>query len=136
MNLKRETIIAILGLSGIVGFCLSIYQHRSPVPQHYTIQTRQTVHYPAFFVKQLKDGPDAGRKIFNEFCAACHSKEPVIDVNAPRIGDKKAWDSRRKMGMDRLLQITIKGIGAMPARGGCFECNDAALKQAVQYLLK
>jgi len=38
--------------------------------------------------------------------------------------------------MDTLLKMTIQGVGAMPARGGCFECSDGQLKEAIIYMLK
>ncbi len=123
------TIILLLILSGISGLMFSLYKHSSQddlVP----------VHSPTSFVKQLQGDKDAGRKIFNEFCTYCHSAKPMIDVNAPRINDKKRWDMYRKLGMKTLLHLTIQGNGAMPARGGCFECSDEQLQEAVLYIMK
>jgi len=136
MKKQRERILILVALllSGLLGFAFSWYQHFDLFPSS-DVQTMQTFHSPAIFVKQLEGDPDAGRKIFKEFCAACHDKEPVIDVNAPAIGDKKAWAPRRKLGKEILLKITIDGLGAMPARGGCFECSDEQLGKAVQYIL-
>ena len=133
--IKKILIIAILLLSGLLGFFLSLYLHQSPQKKSTDIQLIETFHYPALFVKQLSGDPNAGRKIFKEFCSACHSKQPSIDIHAPRIGDKKAWDIRRKMGMDLLLKMTINGVGAMPARGGCFECSDQQLRETIRYIL-
>ncbi len=99
------------------------------------VQAIETFHSPAIFVNQLKGDPRAGEKIFREFCATCHAKTPLIDVHAPRINDKKAWDARRRMGMAALLAITANGVAAMPARGGCFECSDAQLRATIQYIL-
>ena len=96
----------------------------------------QTFHYPTTFVKQITGDPNAGEKIFKEFCSACHSPNPQIDINAPHIGDKNIWHAYSKLGIDKLLDITIKGKGAMPARGGCFECNDEQLRQSINYILK
>lgn len=93
-------------------------------------------HSPFSFVKQLKGDPDAGRKIFKEFCAACHDANPRIDINAPRVGDHKTWQGLRQLGMESLLSMTIKGAKAMPARGGCFECSDEQLREAIEYMLK
>lgn len=123
-------IVLLLGLSGASGFLLSLYVH------HDHPQTIKISHSPTSFVKQIKGDKDAGRKIFNEFCASCHSSEPVIGVNAPRINDKKRWEAYGKLGMSALLKLTIQGRGAMPARGGCFECSDEQLKEAVVYMLK
>jgi cytochrome c5 len=87
-------------------------------------------------VKQLIGDPLAGKKIFREFCASCHDDHPRIDVPAPRLHDQKTWQLRQKMGENSLLQITINGMGAMPARGGCFECSDAQLRETIRYILQ
>ena len=134
--------ILMLFLSGLLGFCLSFFFHKSS-PQNTLIlmpppdvQITQTTHTPYTFVNQIRGDPDAGRKIFKEFCISCHAQEPIIDIQAPRIGDKKAWEARRRMGMKALLKITISGVGAMPARGGCFECSDDQLQKAIEYILQ
>lgn len=96
----------------------------------------RTYHYPALFVKQIANDKNAGEKIFKHFCIACHGNPPMIDMNAPRIGDKKAWGNYQRMGITTLMQMTITGTGAMPARGGCFECSDTELREAVKYILE
>jgi cytochrome c5 len=135
--MKKTYIIVLLIVSGILGFVASYYSHRyiNPTSSAPDVPVIQTFHYPATFVNQLKHDPDAGRKIFKEFCATCHDKKPLIDIRAPRIGDKAAWKVRRKMGMPALLNITIIGVGAMPSRGGCFECSDQQLRETIQYIL-
>lgn len=135
---EKLIILITLLISGVIGFIFSLYQHHnmdSISPQSADTQLIQTFHYPALFVKQLAGDPLAGKKIFKEFCAACHSKTPLIDISAPRIGDKEAWNTRRLWGMTALLNITVNGKGAMPARGGCFECSDDQLKEAIKYML-
>lgn len=128
-------IIFIFLLSGFLGLLFSLYMHRSAgTSQLSDVQITQTVHYPSRFVDQIKNDPQAGKKIFKEFCASCHASNPNIDVNAPRIGDKKAWKELRKKSEKQLLDLTISGKGAMPARGGCFECSDEQLKQAIRYM--
>lgn len=128
--MKKILIIVILMISGLSGFLLSLYLH-----QNKEIHTIETYHYPATFVKQLNGDPEAGKKIFLEFCAACHSENPSVDVNAPRINDKEKWKAYRALKMPALLKLTIEGNGAMPARGGCFECSDAQLEMAIKYML-
>src|SRR3990167_10190399 len=105
---KKIFIILLLLLSGLCGFLLSVYQHR--ITSSKEIQTIQVAHYPATFVKQLAGDPEAGKKIFTEFCAACHAPVPFIDVNAPRINDKKAWKIRGQTGMKTLMKITTTGV--------------------------
>jgi cytochrome c5 len=132
--MKKIFIILIFLLSGLIGFLTSLYFHRDIEEQQSDTQLIQTFHYPALFVKQLAGDPHAGEKIFKEFCVSCHGKQPLIDVHAPKLGDKAAWSVRRKMGMPALLNITITGVGAMPARGGCFECSDEQLRETIQYI--
>lgn len=134
--MKKPFIIFILALSGMCGFTLSLYFHARSQTDSNDIPVIQTFHTPAIFVKQLEGDPRAGEKIFKEFCASCHANEPIIDIKAPRIGDKKAWQSREKQGMETLLKITANGAGAMPARGGCFECSDDQLRAAIHYILR
>ena len=131
---QKIIIIFLLLLSGVLGFSVSLYRHADK-REDAEIQQIETFHYPATFVKQLVGDPLAGRKIFQQFCASCHGNPPIIDIKAPRIGDKKAWRIRRQMGMSTLMKITTMGVGAMPARGGCFECSDLQLQEAIQYML-
>jgi len=134
---KHLFVFFVLLLSGILGFMFSLYLHGGAFSRRVSssVQTIQTFHYPALFVGQLKGDPLAGKKIFQEFCVACHAKEPRIDVHAPRIGVSSDWKFRRSRGMPILLKTTINGVGAMPARGGCFECSDDQLRQTIQYII-
>lgn len=140
-NLRVILIISVFMLSGLFGFFISLYQHpqaEPPRPVGVTgdVQVIETYHYPSTFVKQLKGDPLAGQKIFKQFCTSCHGNPPTIDINAPRMGDKKAWKIRQQMGMPALMKITTTGIGAMPARGGCFECSDEQLQETIRYILR
>lgn len=128
---KNLMIIFILACSGVSGFLVSLWTHRNV----FIPQTIPTFHYPERLALELAHDPEAGKKIFTEFCATCHAKKPMIDIRAPRIGDKKIWRALKKNGIPSLLNITIQGINAMPARGGCFECSDDELKAAIQYIL-
>lgn len=141
MDKKQKILIALLLLSsGMLGFIFSFYQHQQAklvaVVQPMVPPVLETFHSPALFVKQLEHDPAAGEKIFKEFCAVCHANPPAIHIQAPRIGDKKAWALRRQRGMQALMQVTLMGVGAMPARGGCFECSDDQLRASIQYILK
>lgn len=134
INGKQTLIIFILLLSGVLGFGLSWYHYQSVVPEP-AIPVMQTVHNPMSFLASLQGDPQAGKKIFKLYCATCHNPQPLIDVHAPLISDKKAWSIRRQLGLDALLKITQHGVGAMPARGGCFECSDEQLRMTIQYML-
>lgn len=125
----------LLGAAGLSGLTLSLFRHRAtPIPLAYIEPTR-TAHYPLTFVAQLKNDPHAGKKIFKEYCALCHAENPQIALGAPRIGNKKEWARYHRMEWKNLFDLATQGVGAMPARGGCFECSDAQLKKAIQYLM-
>ena len=135
--MKNKLIIYIFILSGILGLITSVLFHQDSSSHKNSSDTQmiETFHYPALFVSQLKGDKNAGEKIFKEFCSTCHAKTPRIDIHAPRIGDTKAWAALKKAGMSTLLNITISGAGAMPARGGCFECSDQQLRETIDYML-
>lgn len=92
-------------------------------------------HHPEQFIQSIQNDPEAGKKIYQQFCSTCHAQKPSINLGAPRIGVMADWQDRMKKGLDGLLNVTTVGINQMPPRGGCFECSDAELKQAIVYML-
>jgi cytochrome c5 len=74
---------------------------------------------------------DAGKKLYEAACQACHTTGAA---GAPKLGDKAAWAPRLKKGMDVLHANALKGIGAMPPKGGA-TASDAEVKAAVEYLV-
>ncbi len=92
-------------------------------------------HHPEEFIKSIQNDPQAGKKIYQQFCSTCHDKNPSIDLGAPLIGVQHDWEPRMKKGIDGLLAVTTVGLNQMPPRGGCFECSDAQLKAAIIYML-
>lgn len=130
--LKKILILLLFILAGALGFYAAL--RNTPPPSDSAVDMR-TYHYPASFVSQLKNDPQAGEKIYREYCAACHAPSPMVDINAPSKGDKAVWHAlKQNLGEEGLWQYTLMGHNAMPARGGCFECSDAQLRQALQYL--
>jgi cytochrome c5 len=76
------------------------------------------------------EGP--GVAIYQKACFACHATGAA---NAPKLGDKAAWEPRAAQGMDTLLHTAINGKGAMPPRGTCAACSDEDLRAAILYML-
>jgi cytochrome c5 len=77
-----------------------------------------------------KVSADAGKKLYETACMACHATGAA---GAPKVGDKAAWEPRLKKGADVLHANAIKGIGAMPPKGGA-SASDAEIKAAVDYM--
>ena len=72
-----------------------------------------------------------GEALYKQACSVCH----VAGVaGAPKFGDKAAWAPRVATGLDALTASAIKGIGAMPPKGGS-AASDADIKAAVEYML-
>ncbi|MEM7258440.1 MAG: c-type cytochrome [Pseudomonadota bacterium] len=81
-------------------------------------------------VVAVADIPANVKSVADTLCASCHISGVA---NAPKLGDKAAWDERLAMGMDKLLASAIAGKGAMPARGGS-TLSDAELRLAIEYM--
>jgi cytochrome c5 len=80
------------------------------------------------------DGPKVyltGEQVYAQVCKACHDTGAA---NAPKFGDKAAWAPHIKEGFDDLLKNAIKGIKAMPPRGGNPDLSDYEVARAVVYI--
>lgn len=73
-----------------------------------------------------------GQQIYRQACAFCHDKGVA---GAPKTGDAAAWNPRRAQGMEALYTASLRGKGAMPAKGGNPSLADADVKAAVDYLV-
>lgn len=93
-------------------------------------------HRPQEFLNSIAGSENEGQQIVQHYCAVCHAEKPLIQLGAPRIGVKSDWEIRLKQGMQKIFKNTSQGLNAMPARGGCFECSDEQLKQAIEAMLK
>jgi cytochrome c5 len=99
-----------------------------------TIAIATTTHNAEAIVKDaLQD--TSGREVVNHFCVACHAEKPFVSVGAPRMHHEEEWVERKKQGMETLERHVADGFNAMPPRGGCFECSDIQLRQAITYMM-
>jgi cytochrome c5 len=69
--------------------------------------------------------------LYTQTCVVCHGTGVA---GAPKLGDKAAWGPRLAAGVDGITAIAIKGMGAMPPRGGS-TASDAEIKAVVQYMV-
>lgn len=77
--------------------------------------------------------PKSGKEVVASACAACHATGAA---GAPKIGDKAAWEGRFAKGLDALTQSAIKGVGAMPPKGGNPALSDAEIQAAIAQMLQ
>ena len=73
-----------------------------------------------------------GKKLYQSTCAMCHDDGMM---GAPTL-DPSIWSVLLDQGRNRLYEITIRGDGDMPAKGGCDECSNGRLKAAVDYMIE
>jgi len=73
----------------------------------------------------------SGKEVYETVCSACHGTGAL---NAPRLGDAKAWKPLIAEGQRMLVRTAIKGIRQMPPRGGNPELTDREVERAVVYL--
>lgn len=81
-----------------------------------------------------------GKALYDKVCASCHNDG---SLNAPKIGDEKAWKKRLDMqGFFGLLNGVVHPEGYKPLpndcvpKGTCDECSDGLLIAAVKYILQ
>ncbi len=78
---------------------------------------------------------DAGEKRYKTTCALCHEPNVAKSMGSPAFRSAADWKPRMTVGIDGMLQIAIKGKGAMPPRGTCMQCSDEELRMTIQYML-
>ncbi len=84
----------------------------------------------------VNNGPArSGQEIYNYRCKTCHERNTQ---GAPMPGDDYEWQLRAAKGFDVLIEHTILGYQRtlMPAKGGCKDCTEIELRNAVIYMLK
>ena len=82
--------------------------------------------------QEESSGPRGGEEVYADACAACHDSGAA---GAPKIGDSGAWSDRISKGDDTLYDHAINGFNAMPAKGGCSDCSDEEIQNAVDHMV-
>lgn len=72
-------------------------------------------------------------QIYQSACNACHAAGVL---EAPRLEDRAAWQTRYAQGLEALYQSVINGKGNMPAKGGRIDLSDDAIRKTVDYMLE
>ena len=75
--------------------------------------------------------PRSGEEIVKSVCGACHLTGAA---GAPKVGENAAWAPRLKGGLNGMLANAIKGVKAMPPRGGGADLSDYELARAIVYM--
>lgn len=83
-------------------------------------------------MQQQSSGPRGGEEVYTAACSACHDSGAA---GAPKFGDAGAWGDRISKGKETLYKHAINGFNAMPAKGGCGDCSDKEVQNAVDYIV-
>ncbi len=85
-------------------------------------------------VAEVGGAPKSGEEIYKQTCHTCHE---MGVAGAPKLGDAAAWNARLASsgGEEGLHKHAIGGFKGMPAKGLCFNCSDAEIFSAVDYML-
>lgn len=89
---------------------------------------------PVGFSKLDDSGPPGsrnGKAVYENVCISCHGAGLA---GAPKFGDAGAWGARVAKGFATLVEHAVKGIGAMPAKGGAADLTDDEVARAVAYM--
>lgn len=71
---------------------------------------------------------------YSQTCGVCHE---TGNLNAPKTGDKQAWQKLiAKKGLDGLVKSTKQGMPQMPAKGLCGDCSDGEFLALIEYMAK
>ncbi len=73
-----------------------------------------------------------GQEVYNKVCVACHAAGVL---GAPKVGSRELWEPRLAQGLTVLVNNSVTGIRAMPAKGGDPSLTEANLKEAITYML-
>lgn len=73
-----------------------------------------------------------GKAVYDKTCVACHAAGVA---NAPKFGDKAAWEPRVATGRAALVASVMKGKGVMPPKAGNADLKDDEIQAAVDYML-
>ena len=75
-----------------------------------------------------------GKAVYDSACFVCHATGAA---GAPLLGNQAQWAPRIAQGMDTLNTAALKGkLPGMPPKGGRMDLSDAAVLDAVAYMVE
>jgi cytochrome c5 len=76
-------------------------------------------------------GQLTGEQVFEQVCKTCHEAGLL---NAPKFKDRAAWAKVIAQGRGVAVEHAIKGIRAMPPKGGNADLDDVEVERAVVFM--
>jgi len=75
----------------------------------------------------------ASNEVVTTVCSNCHSATMASILGAPQM-HTDAWAPKMEKGFDAVLDNAIKGLNAMPPRGGSADLTDEQLAEAIRFM--
>ena len=88
----------------------------------------------AHLVEGVGRAPDILRPFRGKLRGFAPARHGIGAAGAPKFGDAGAWGARIKQGYDTLVSHAVKGIRAMPAKGGNPDLDDVEVARAVTHM--
>lgn len=82
-------------------------------------------------VKKAMVDSNLDQTVFKRICSSCHATGAL---GAPRAKIPEDWE-RFPRNISALLELARQGKGAMMPSGGCTDCSDEELKEAIRFML-
>ncbi len=76
-------------------------------------------------------GQLTGEQVFGQVCKTCHEAGLA---GAPKVGDKTAWSRIIAQGLATTVDHAVKGIRAMPPKGGNPDFENIEIERAVVFM--
>ncbi|MCX7208453.1 MAG: c-type cytochrome [Proteobacteria bacterium] len=142
-NVKASKGIAGLILAAVIGVPLFVYlliklfTSGSGIDVTRSTMTTEAVSarlQPIGSIKIVDGGPPgskSGKAVYEAVCISCHGTGLA---GAPKFGDAGSWGTRLSQGFETLWTHAIKGLNAMPAKGGAADLTDDEVKRAVAFM--
>lgn len=73
-----------------------------------------------------------GESIYYQSCFSCHERG---HGGAPIRGDMEQWQPRLNKGEEAMMTSMVEGYKGMPPKGACFDCSEADLQMALDFML-
>lgn len=73
-----------------------------------------------------------GESIYYQSCFSCHERG---HGGAPIRGNMEQWQPRLNKGEEAMMTSMVEGYKGMPPKGACFDCSEADLQMALDFML-
>jgi cytochrome c5 len=136
-NWKQPVIATALALVATIGILILLTQMVTDTPkaakddESAVLARIKPVGDVQLAVASAPKGQLTGEQVFGQVCKTCHEAGLA---GAPRVGDKVAWGKIIAQGLTPTVEHAVKGIRAMPPKGGNPDFENIEIERAVVFM--